>query len=79
MQFIARVLSGAISGAAIATRGGNLGLGVLAGAVGAVIGTEVGAAARAGLARSFGRDRPAAFLEDAVAVGGAVIIAAIAG
>ncbi|MBS2029734.1 MAG: DUF4126 domain-containing protein [Deltaproteobacteria bacterium] len=79
MPFLARLICGAIAGAAMATRGGNLGLGLLAGALGAFIGTEGGAAARAGLARSFGKDQPAALLEDAVAVGGAVIIAAVAG
>jgi uncharacterized membrane protein len=36
--------------------------------VGAVIGTLGGAAARGALARAFGNDHPAAFLEDAIAI-----------
>ena len=40
----------------------------MAGVIGAVLGTLGGAAARAALAARFGRDRPAALLEDAVAV-----------
>ena len=41
---------------------------------GAVIGTVGGHAFRARLAKAFGRDRPAAFIEDAVAYVGALII-----
>jgi uncharacterized membrane protein len=39
-----------------------------------VIGTLGGAAARGKLAASFGKDRPAALIEDVVAIGGAVLI-----
>jgi uncharacterized membrane protein len=74
MQFAARIVSGAVSGAAIGTHGGMLFAGAVAGAVGAVIGTLGGAAARARLAAGFGKDRPAAFLEDAVAVLGAALV-----
>ena len=42
--------------------------GLIAGAIGAVIGTLGGAEVRGMLARSFGRDRPAALIEDAVAI-----------
>ena len=42
--------------------------GLVAGVVGAVIGTYGGAEARARLAARFGQDRPAAFIEDAVAI-----------
>ena len=42
--------------------------GLIAGLVGAVIGTLGGRAARGALAIAFGSDRPAAFLEDGVAV-----------
>ena len=52
----------------IGTAAGSLALGLLAGAVGAVAGTLGGAEARARLARAFGSDRPAALLEDAVAI-----------
>ena len=45
-----------------------------AGAVGAVVGTLGGRAFRAKLAAAFGSDRPAAFTEDAVAIGGALLI-----
>ena len=44
------------------------------GVVGAVIGTLGGAAARGRLAAAFGSDRPAAFIEDAVAIGGVILI-----
>jgi uncharacterized membrane protein len=74
MQFAARIVSGAVSGAAIGAHGGMLFTGAVAGAVGAVIGTLGGAAARARLAAGFGKDRPAAFLEDAVAVLGAALV-----
>ena len=52
----------------------QLGAGLVAGIVGAVIGTLGGRAVRARLAAAFGSDRPAAFLEDAVAIGGALLI-----
>ena len=39
-----------------------------------VIGTLGGAAIRTRLAQAFGKDIPAAFLEDAIAVGGAILI-----
>jgi uncharacterized membrane protein len=67
-QFGARLLSGAFCGALIGTAGGGVLPGLLAGIVGAAIGTYGGAAARAALAARFGADRPAALLEDAVAV-----------
>ncbi len=74
VQFGARVLAGAVSGAAIgAPRGAMVG-GLLAGGVGAVIGTLTGRALRARLAAALGRDRPAALIEDAVALGGALLI-----
>jgi uncharacterized membrane protein len=48
--------------------------GLLAGIVGAIIGTLGGRAFRARLAKAFGSDRPAAFVEDAVAIGAALLI-----
>ena len=78
MQFTARILSAALTGATLGASGGMLVGGLLAGIVGAVIGTFGGSAMRGKLAASFGRDRPAAFLEDAVAViGGILIVAAV--
>ncbi|EJL33530.1 hypothetical protein [Novosphingobium sp. AP12] len=74
MQFITRLVMGGLSGGAIGVSGGMLIAGLVAGIVGAVIGTYGGAAARAALARSFGRDLPAALIEDIVAVGGAFLI-----
>jgi uncharacterized membrane protein len=46
----------------------------IAGAVGAVIGTLGGRVVRGRLATAFGSDRPAAFLEDAVAIGAALLV-----
>ena len=74
VAFAARILSGTLCGAAVATAGGALLGGAIAGAVGAVIGTLGGAAVRARLAAAFGKDRPAALLEDAVAILGAALI-----
>jgi uncharacterized membrane protein len=73
-QFGARIVAGALSGAAIgAARGATAGC-LLAGSVGAVIGTLGGRAFRARLAAALGSDRPAALIEDAVALGGALLI-----
>jgi len=72
IQFGTRIVSGAVCGAAIA-HGAPI-AGLLAGAVGAVIGTLGGAAARGRLAAAFKSDRPAALIEDAVAIGGAALI-----
>ena len=44
-------------------------IGLVAGIVGAVAGTFGGTKARSLLARTFGRDLPAALIEDAVALG----------
>jgi len=73
-SFIFRIVSGSISGAAIGIARGSLVLGILGGAIGAVIGTLGGAAARSSLAKIFGKDLPAALLEDAVAIVGAILI-----
>ena len=74
VQFSARVLTGALAGAAIGVAGGSWVGGAVAGAIGAVGGTLGGSALRARLAAAFGRDRPAAFLEDAIAIGAALSI-----
>jgi len=73
-QFIARVVMGGFSGSAIGLALGNLWIGLLCGAVGAVLGTLGGAAVRAKLAAAFGKDLPAGLLEDAVAILGAYLI-----
>jgi uncharacterized membrane protein len=74
VQFGTRLLTGGLSGAAIGAASGQLVVGLLGGVVGAVIGTLGGAAVRGRLAASFGQDRPAALIEDAVAIGGAFLI-----
>jgi uncharacterized membrane protein len=75
VQFAARIVSGALCGAAIGIgRGAGL-AGLALGIAGAVIGTLGGAAARARLAAAFGRDMPAALIEDAVAIGLAAVVA----
>ena len=74
VQFGTRIVTGALSGAGIGAAGGSWFGGLLAGAVGAVLGTLGGHAFRARLAAAFGSDRPAAFVEDAVAIGGALLI-----
>ena len=74
VQFGARIATGALSGAAVWAASGAMMGGLLAGIAGAVIGTIGGRAIRARLASAFGSDRPAAFIEDAVAIGGALLI-----
>jgi len=70
-----RIVTGGLSGAAIGVSGGGQLLGgLVAGVAGAVIGTLGGSAARSRLAAAFGRDLPAALLEDAVAVLGALLV-----
>jgi len=78
-QFGARIVVGAFCGAVLGATAGNTTGGLIAGAIGAVIGTLGGAEARARLAAAFGKDPPAAFIEDAVAIiGGLLIVAAVA-
>jgi len=74
VQFGARIVTGSLSGCAIGVAGGNWLAGAAAGAIGAVIGTLGGAEARTRMAQAFGHDRPAALIEDAVAIGGALAI-----
>jgi uncharacterized membrane protein len=70
--FIGRIVTGALSGAAIGTSGGSMLGGAIAGIAGAVVGTLGGHAFRIRLATALGNDRPAAFIEDAIAVAAAV-------
>jgi uncharacterized membrane protein len=76
VQFGTRVLMGALCGAAIGMHAGVWVAGAILGAIGAVVGTLGGANLRARLAASFQRDRPAALIEDAVAIIGAILIVA---
>lgn len=73
-QFGARLVSGALSGGAIGVAAGSLWFGAVAGIVGAVVGTLGGARVRGAMARAFGRDTPAALIEDAVAIVAAALI-----
>ena len=74
VQFGTRILSGALTGAALGIVAGSLVIGAVLGAAGALIGTLGGRAARAALARKFGNDRPAALLEDVVAIAAAMLV-----
>jgi uncharacterized membrane protein len=74
LGFGARIVAGAICGAAVGTAGGTMIGGLVAGIGGAIIGTLAGHAFRARLAAAFGRDRPAAFIEDAIALGAGLVI-----
>jgi uncharacterized membrane protein len=76
-QFGARIVMGALCGATIGVAGGTWVVGLIAGVVGAVAGTLGGAAARAKLAAWFGRDLPAALIEDATAVALAYVAVAV--
>ncbi len=77
-QFGARLVSGALCGATLGASGGFWIGGLVAGVIGALIGTYSGAEVRARLAKAFGRDPPAALIEDAAAIVlGLVIVLAL--
>ena len=78
VQFATRLVTGALAGATFGASGHALVVGAVLGLAGAVVGTLGGAAARSALAARFGRDLPAALLEDVVAVGGALLVAVAA-
>jgi len=73
-QFGARIVMGSLSGASLSAAQGSLVAGLVCGLFGAVIGTLAGRAARAALARAFRADRPAALVEDLVALIGSALI-----
>ncbi|TKT75070.1 DUF4126 family protein [Aquamicrobium sp. LC103] len=75
-QFGARIVLGGLSGLALALPSGAWIGGLIAGVVGAIVGTLGGAEARKRFAEAFGQDRPAAFIEDAVAIACAFLIVA---
>ncbi|MET0535676.1 MAG: DUF4126 family protein [Steroidobacter sp.] len=77
VQFGTRILMGAATGGAIGVAAGSLWIGAVVGIVGAIIGTLGGSAARAKMAAAFGKDRPAALIEDAVAIVGAILIVVV--
>jgi uncharacterized membrane protein len=74
-QFITRVVMGGFAGGALGASHESLVLGLLAGAVGAVVGTLGGAEFRSRLVKAIGgNDLPIALLEDVIAVVGAYLI-----
>jgi len=73
--FAARVVTGALCGAALGAPSQELVGGLLAGVIGAIAGTLGGYEARSRLVRAIGgKDFPIALIEDLVAVGGALLI-----
>jgi len=72
--FIARIVTGGLSGAAIGAASQNLAGGLVAGMIGAVVGTLGGYEFRARLTRATGNGMAIALLEDAIAVIGAFLI-----
>jgi uncharacterized membrane protein len=73
--FIARVITGALSGAALGASQRALSGGLIAGAVGAIAGTLGGAEVRSRLVKATGgKDLPIALLEDAIAIIGGILI-----
>lgn len=74
VQFGTRILMGAATGGAIGVAAGSLWIGAIIGVIGAVIGTLGGSAARGRMAAAFGSDRPAALIEDVVAIAGAALV-----
>jgi uncharacterized membrane protein len=76
VQFGTRIVMGALCGAALTAGAGSLLLGALVGIAGAVAGTLGGRAFRAKMAAALGGDRPAALLEDVIAIGTAVAVVA---
>jgi uncharacterized membrane protein len=75
VPFAGRIVTGALSGAAIGASSGSLAGGLVLGALGAVAGTLGGYEFRARLvAATGGRDFPIAILEDAIAICAALFI-----
>ena len=74
LGFGGRIVTGALSGVAVGTAGGTMLGGAIAGVVGAVVGTLGGHSFRARLATALGNDRPAALIEDAIAISAALAI-----
>ena len=73
-QFGGRLIAGALSGGAIGASADHALRGALVGLVGAILGTLGGSRARARLAGALHNDHPAGLIEDAVAIGGAVLL-----
>jgi uncharacterized membrane protein len=72
---IARIITGGLSGSCLAAGAQSIALGAVLGALGGVVGAFAGYHARKGLVRALKvRDLPIALLEDAIAIGGAILI-----
>jgi uncharacterized membrane protein len=72
--FITRILTGALSGAALGA-GGSWVIGLVAGVAGAILGTLGGYEFRARLVKATGgKDLPIALLEDVIAIAGALLL-----
>src|SRR5262249_50251240 len=77
VPFLARIVTGGLSGDALGAAKNSLIAGLIARVLGAVAGTLGGYEFRARLVRATGgKDLPIALLEDAIAIGGAVWICA---
>jgi uncharacterized membrane protein len=77
MQFGARIVTGGFCGTALGASGGTWIAGLVAGVIGAIVGTLGGYEFRTRLvamATTSGRDLPIALLEDAIAIGGGILI-----
>jgi uncharacterized membrane protein len=77
LPFTTRIIVGSLCGGAIAAQSDSFLGGLVAGAVGGIVGTLGGAEGRARLAAAFGKDRPAALIEDAIAILGAALIVGV--
>ncbi|WP_368564277.1 DUF4126 family protein [Pseudoxanthomonas sp. UTMC 1351] len=77
IQFGTRLLMGAVCGIALTLANGQWLIGLIVGLLGAVAGTLGGHTARASLARRFGRDLPAALIEDGLAFVLALLVLAV--
>ncbi len=74
LAFATRLLMGGLTGACVGATFQVLVAGLACGVLGAVLGTYLGAAVRGALARAFGKDLPAALIEDLIAIGGAWLL-----
>jgi uncharacterized membrane protein len=74
MQFGVRILLGAFCGVALAVPGQAWIGALIAGAIGAIVGTLIGAELRGRLSSAVGKDLPIALLEDLVAICGSILI-----
>jgi len=73
--FIARIVTGGLSGATLGASGGSWIVGLVAGVIGAIAGTFGGYEFRSRLVKAAGgKDLPIALLEDLIAIGGAFLI-----